>query len=1056
MAELWLDDVPVVSAPESLGSNSLGRLELGETATGRTFDVVFDDPVVDTAFVADATAPTAPAALAATVSGSSVDLSWTGSTDDVGVAVYQVVRNGLAIATIGGGLVTYTDSSVAASTSYSYSVRALDAEGNLSVDSNPVIAVTPDFAPPSAPTGLTAIAAASGAEIDLTWTASTDNVGVTGYQIIRDGSYLDTTVSTQYADATVTPVSTHTYSVIAIDAAGNLSSASAAATATTPDTVAPAAPSGLSAIATSETSVKLTWFPSTDNVGVTGNAVVRDGTVIAILGNVSTFTDSGLVVWTQYSYTVRALDAAGNVSADSDAVSARTLDLAAPSTPANLVVTGTTSVTASLSWSAATDNVAVTGYQVFRNGLLVTTTGAVTTFTDTGLQTLTAYSYAVAALDAAGNASGLSPTVTATTTADITPPSIPTGLTGTAPSAAEVDLTWNPSTDDVGVIGYQVFRNGKRIATTGVIPAYADMTVSSGTSYSYTVKAVDGVGNVSAASAAFLISTADTTPPSQPTRLSASAQGATKVALTWRASNDNVAVTGYQVYRNNVFLINVGAATAWTDTGLLPSTKYTYYLVAFDAAGNLSVASASVSATTTADTTAPAAPTGLAGTAASETSVNLTWNAATDDVGVTGYRVFRNGVQIASIGALTTYGDASASAGTSYAYTVKAVDAAGNVSVAGNTANVTTLDLTPPTAPSALAASVVSPTKVNLTWTAAADNVGVTGYKVTRGGSIVATIGALTSYTDSTAPSDSALTYTVSAVDGAGNVSASSNTASVTTPPADTTPPSAPSNLYAVAVSGGHVNLTWTASSDNVGVASYQVLRNGAVIGTTPSTAYADLTTKSTVSYTYTVKAVDTSGNVSAASGSASPATALFYDGFETGNFSKWTANTSLTAQQQTVYAESWAARANNNHAATFADKDITAQTELYARVHVFVSSRSTGADMLAFRLKSGSAIVTVGTTAAGNLLYRNGTNATVVTSATSLNTGGWHELKLHVKVSGASSLVEVWLDGTPVSDLTRTDSLGTTAIDRLELGDRSTTNSYTITYDEVVADTKP
>jgi len=87
---------------------------------------------------------------------------------------------------------------------------------------------------------------------------------------------------------------------------------------------------------------------------------------------------------------------------------------------------------------------------------------------------------------------------------------------------------------------------------------------------------------------------------------------------------------------------------------------------------------------------------------------------------------------------------------------------------------------------------------------------------------------------------------------------------------------------------------------------------------------------------------------------------------------------------------------------------------------------------------------------------YRNGINANVVTSSTSLGAGGWHEVKLHVKVSGTTSQVEVWLDGAQVTDLTRTDSLGATAIDRLELGDRSTTNSYTIAFDEVIADTKP
>jgi len=132
------------------------------------------------------------------------------------VTGYQVVRNGVAVATVGSDATVYTDNSVAAATSYSYRVRGLDAEGNLSGDSNTVTLTTPDFAPPSAPTGLTATATATGTEIDLAWTASTDNVGVTAYQVMRDGSYLDSTAGTQYADTTVAPVTTHTYSMIAL------------------------------------------------------------------------------------------------------------------------------------------------------------------------------------------------------------------------------------------------------------------------------------------------------------------------------------------------------------------------------------------------------------------------------------------------------------------------------------------------------------------------------------------------------------------------------------------------------------------------------------------------------------------------------------------------------------------------------------------------------------------------------------------------------------------------------------------------------------------------
>src|SRR4029077_11840826 len=122
-----------------------------------------------------------------------VDLSWNASTDNVGVTGYQVDRcqgagctNFTQIATTTGTGTTYKDNSVVASTSYSYRVRATDAAGNVSGNSNTASATTPtpDTTPPTAPTSLTATAA-SGSEVDLSWNASTDNVGVTGYQVDR-------------------------------------------------------------------------------------------------------------------------------------------------------------------------------------------------------------------------------------------------------------------------------------------------------------------------------------------------------------------------------------------------------------------------------------------------------------------------------------------------------------------------------------------------------------------------------------------------------------------------------------------------------------------------------------------------------------------------------------------------------------------------------------------------------------------------------------------------------------------------------------------------------
>ena len=184
-------------------------------------------------------------------------------------------------------------------------------------------------------------------------------------------------------------------------------------------------------------------------------------------------------------------------------------------------------------------------------------------------------------------------------------------------------------------------------------------------------------------------------------------------------------------------------------------------------------------------------------------------------------------------------------------------------------------DTTPPTAPANLTATAVSSSQVNLAWTASTDNVGVTGYKVYRNGTLLAST-AGTSYSDTTTVAGTTYGYTVYAYDAAGNVSPASNTATVTTPSqGDTQPPTTPAGVTATAASASQVNVGWNASTDNVGVAGYTVYRNGAAIATTgpTSTAYSDATVAASTTYTYTVDAFDAAGNHSAQSAGTSVTT---------------------------------------------------------------------------------------------------------------------------------------------------------------------------------------
>src|SRR6187399_3621539 len=197
------------------------------------------------------------------------------------------------------------------------------------------------------------------------------------------------------------------------------------------DTQAPTAPSGLVASSTTASSVSLAWTASTDNVGVTGYQILRapgtSGGSFAQVGTSTTpsFTNSGLTAGTTYRFQVRAVDAAGNTSAVSNTVTAATQagggDTQAPTAPSNLASTGTTSSSVSLSWTGSTDNVGVTGYQILRapgasGGTFAQVgTSTTTSFTNTGLTASTTYRFQVRAVDAAGNTSAVSNTVTAAT-----------------------------------------------------------------------------------------------------------------------------------------------------------------------------------------------------------------------------------------------------------------------------------------------------------------------------------------------------------------------------------------------------------------------------------------------------------------------------------------------------------------------------------------------------------------------------------------------------------------------------------------------------------------
>lgn len=248
---------------------------------------------------------------------------------------------------------------------------------------------------------------------------------------------------------------------------------------------------------------------------------------------------------------------------------------------------------------------------------------------------------------------------------------------------------------------------------------------------------------------------ADATPPSAVSGLAATV-GANGVTLAWDSATDNVGVVRYEVYRSNDpsvpltagNLIGQPTTTSWTDE--VAPGAWNYRVRAVDSAGNAGPASAVQSV----DTSGPTQVTGLELTR-TPGGVSLSWAAATDNVGVVTYRVYRTSSPTSPLTAADLVAEGASTSATdtpppaTWSYRVVAVDGAGNV---GPASDPVTRDLAPPSAPTAFVGSA-NGTAITLTWAAATDNEGVVGYEVLRsatpdagvdGSTVIATVSTTT------------------------------------------------------------------------------------------------------------------------------------------------------------------------------------------------------------------------------------------------------------------------------------------------------------------------
>jgi chitodextrinase len=574
---------------------------------------------VSTSACPDTAAPTAPSGLRqVATTEDSVMLAWTPSSDDIGVVEYGLYDSGLRVATVSDASATV--SKLGCGKTYLLGIDAADAAGNRSTQATALFktsACPSTNKPPTTPT-VVKVTKATDTSVGLSWTASTDDVAVTGYGLYLSGSRTSETSGTTGQFTGLKCGTTYTLGVDAKDAGGlrstpaTLSTATSACKPTTPPP--PSSTGSITQTIANGATLKgvVSWYAVYDGNGDKaeddpGSVEWRiDGTLVRTevdvpFGDDASFWPSTSVANGSHTFEVRAVNGSGTVLAKNTVTATvantttppptapPTGDKVAPSQPGNLKVTSASPTNVGVAWSPSTDNVGVTGYDVYRGSTLTTTTPQ-TNATLTGLSCGNAYQVGVDANDAAGNSSPpASMAVTTSPCPDSQAPSAPTNVTATR-TTTSIALTWAPATDNVGVAGYGVYNAGELVNTTsGTSGIVSGLTC--GTDYTLAVDAFDATGN-SSTKTALMVSTLPCVDTSAPTATStAPTNGATVSGTVNQAvtATDNVGVTKVEFLRDGVVYgqDTTSPYSMSLNTTTVTNGAHTLGARAYDAAGNV-------------------------------------------------------------------------------------------------------------------------------------------------------------------------------------------------------------------------------------------------------------------------------------------------------------------------------------------------------------------------------------------------------------------------------------------------------------------------------------
>ncbi|WP_164716566.1 fibronectin type III domain-containing protein [Paenibacillus whitsoniae] len=856
-------------------------------------------PLTAPAQTAEITAPVWPYGSvfqASNVSPTSVSLTWPEAHDNQEVAGYKVYQDGALVKELGANVTRLDVTGLTPGHRYSFTVQALDAQGNTSVMSQPIDVTAVSGADTELPGwkkgSLLDVADLGQTGAKLSWPAGVDNDGTEGYRLYVNGQLWSDTSDTQYTLTGLTHNKLYTVRVESKDGDGNLSVGGPIVTFRTlgaADTAAPVwvGTAALTASDVTQTSVGLSWPAAQDSYGVTAYRVYQDGREIVTLPASSrSFGLAGLTPHTAYAFRVEAGDAAGNWSVVGPTLTVTTAagpDTTAPAWPPDrsLTYSGLTDRAVTLNWTPAVDSIGVTGYKVYANNQVIATVdGNATSYAVTNLTAGTTYAFRVQAGDAAGNWTANGPSVSVRTFDGVVRKQTIYYPSDDAFIQAPATVGGAGTTNNLEYLRY---KNAAGASGT-------DANKNTGNNRRAYLKfpLTSVTGNVYDASLNLYISAVQSPNMDIPMNLYSTGDNWTESTINWLNKPTDGAMIGSTVIRNALYWkkFDVTAQTAlevsgdktisfklqddaWLDQNVdMHSKEATGANVAYRP--YLSVGTEELPV----DGTAPAWPgANLSVSQLAPHALALSWTSAQDTVGVNRYKVYQNGVPIATVAAdVYSYQVSGLKPATNYTFKVEAMDAASE-STTGPSTTLTTpaADLVHPTWPSgsSVTVTVTDAGRYGLTlhWPIAADNYGVTGYDVYQGSTLLGTVsGTINQYAVTGLTPGTSYTFHVDARDAEGNT-ASSQTLTTATAAADTAKPGwgAGSGLSASLISDSGMQLNWPAATDDTGVTGYRIEQDG----TTVIEVSQDIRSywinglQAAHPYMFTVRALDQAGNAS-------------------------------------------------------------------------------------------------------------------------------------------------------------------------------------------------